>query len=46
MKVTILSAAYPLRGGIAQFVELLYRELKKKHTVSIITFKRQYKYYI
>jgi glycosyltransferase involved in cell wall biosynthesis len=42
MKITILSTAYPLRGGIAQFVELLYRELKKQHSVNIITFKRQY----
>ncbi len=42
MKITILSTAYPLRGGIAHFVGLLYRELIKENQVNIITFKRQY----
>ncbi len=42
MKITILSTAYPLRGGISHFVGLLYKELSKKNDVSIITFKRQY----
>jgi glycosyltransferase involved in cell wall biosynthesis len=42
MKITILSTAYPLRGGIAHFNGLLYNELKKSHTVNVITFKRQY----
>jgi D-inositol-3-phosphate glycosyltransferase len=42
MKITILSTAYPLRGGIAHFIGLLYKELKKNHDVNIITFKRQY----
>ncbi len=42
MKITILSAAYPLRGGISHFVGLLYKELSKEHTVNVITFKRQY----
>jgi D-inositol-3-phosphate glycosyltransferase len=42
MKITIVSSAYPLRGGIAHFVGLLYNELKKKHDVNILTFKRQY----
>jgi D-inositol-3-phosphate glycosyltransferase len=42
MKITILSTAYPLRGGISHFVGLLYRELSKKNDVSIMTFKRQY----
>jgi len=42
MKIVILSTAYPLRGGIAHFTELLYKELSKWHSVSIITFKRQY----
>lgn len=42
MKITILSAAYPLRGGISHFVGLLYKELSKQHTVNVITFKRQY----
>lgn len=42
MKITILSTAYPLRGGIAHFVGLIYKELSKNHQVDIITFKRQY----
>ena len=42
MKVTILSAAYPLRGGISHFVGLLYKKLKAENQVNVITFKRQY----
>ena len=42
MKITILSTAYPLRGGISHFVGLLFNELKKNHNTDIVTFKRQY----
>ncbi len=42
MKITIVSPAYPLRGGIAHFTGLLYKELSKEHDVKVITFKRQY----
>ncbi len=42
MKITILSTAYPLRGGIAHFIGLLYKELSKDNEVNVITFKRQY----
>lgn len=43
MKIVILSTAYPLRGGIAHFVGLLYKELvNNNHEVKILTFKRQY----
>ena len=42
MKIIMLSTAYPLRGGIAHFVGLLYNELSKEHEVKVITFKRQY----
>ncbi len=42
MKITILSTAYPFRGGIAHFTGLLYNELTKKYNVNVITFKRQY----
>jgi glycosyltransferase involved in cell wall biosynthesis len=42
MKIVIVSTAYPLRGGIAHFVGLLYTELIKIHDVKILTFKRQY----
>jgi len=42
MKITILSAAYPFRGGLAHFTYLLYKELIKEHDVKVVTFKRQY----
>ena len=42
MKITILSPAYPLRGGIANFAGSLYNELKKENDVTVISYKRQY----
>lgn len=42
MKITIISPAYPLRGGIAHFTGQLYKELRKNNQVEVITFKRQY----
>lgn len=42
MKITILSTAYPFRGGISNFNGLLYRELIKNNVVNVINFKRQY----
>jgi D-inositol-3-phosphate glycosyltransferase len=42
MRITIVGTAHPLRGGIAHYNALLYRELSKKHQVDIITFTRQY----
>lgn len=42
MKISIFSAFYPFRGGIAQFNARLYREIEKKHTVIAYTFIKQY----
>ncbi|MEO8233753.1 MAG: glycosyltransferase [Ignavibacteriota bacterium] len=42
MKIVIVSPAYPLRGGIANFTAQLYQELSKSNDVLIFTFKRQY----
>lgn len=42
MKISIFSAFYPYRGGIAQFSASLFRSLQKKHEVKAYTFKRQY----
>lgn len=42
MKIVIISAAFPLRGGIAHSAGLLYKELKKSNEVHVITFSRQY----
>jgi len=43
MKIVIIGTAYPMRGGIAHYVALLYQALKRRgHDVKIISFKRQY----
>jgi glycosyltransferase involved in cell wall biosynthesis len=42
MRIIIVSTAYPLRGGIAHYNALLASHLSKRHSVEIITFKRQY----
>ena len=43
MKIVIIGTAYPMRGGIAHYVALLYKNLVKRgHQVKIISFKRQY----
>lgn len=43
MKITIVSPAYPLRGGLAQCTGMLYCKLREHgHAVHVITFKRQY----
>lgn len=42
MRIALVSAFYPYRGGIAQFGGMLYRELEKEHDVVTYTFKRQY----
>ncbi len=42
MKIALLSAFYPYRGGIAQFGAMFYRALEQRHDVKAYTFKRQY----
>lgn len=42
MKITIVGAAPPYRGGIAHLNALLYRSLSANHTADIVSFKRQY----
>ncbi len=42
MKIVIVSTAYPLRGGIAHYIYLLYKHLSTRHQVSVVTFRRQY----
>ncbi len=42
MKIAFLSPAYPLRGGIVQFVSLMADSLSQKNEVKIFSFKRQY----
>jgi glycosyltransferase involved in cell wall biosynthesis len=43
MKFVIVGTAYPLRGGIAHYVSLLYQALRDRgHEVLVVTFSRQY----
>lgn len=42
MRISIFSAFYPFRGGIAQFNACLYRALEKTHVVRAFTFTTQY----
>jgi glycosyltransferase involved in cell wall biosynthesis len=42
-RIIIIGTAYPMRGGIAHFVALLYKTLLRRgHEVKVISFKRQY----
>jgi len=43
MKILLFGPAYPLRGGMAHFIAMLYTHLTERgHDVSIISFTRQY----
>ncbi len=42
LRIVLVGTAYPLRGGIAHYVGLLWKYLSRKHDVSIVTFSRQY----
>ena len=42
MKIIIVGTAYPLRGAFAQLNATLAWHLSKKHSVEIVSFKRQY----
>ncbi len=43
MRIVLVGAAYPLRGGIAHYMALLYQTLVERgHAVFVLSFKRQY----
>lgn len=42
MRIVLIGTAYPLRGGIAHYVGLLWKYLSRRHDVRIVTFSRQY----
>ena len=42
MRIGLLGPAHPLRGGIAQYLALLHRELAKSHEVFSLSLIRQY----
>jgi glycosyltransferase involved in cell wall biosynthesis len=42
LKIVLVGTAYPLRGGIAHYIGLLWKYLSQRHEVRIVTFSRQY----
>ena len=42
MRIVLVGTAYPMRGGIAHYIALLYKNLAQKHKVWVISFRRQY----
>jgi len=42
MRIVLVGTAYPLRGGIAHYVGLLWKYLSRRHDVRVVTFSRQY----
>lgn len=43
VRIVLVSTAYPLRGGPAQYIALLAKTLERRgHTVFILSFRRQY----
>ena len=42
LNIVLVGTAYPLRGGIAHYIGLLWKYLSKRHDVRIVTFSRQY----
>ncbi len=42
MNIVLIGTAFPLRGGIAHYVGLLWKYLSRRHDVRIVTFARQY----
>lgn len=43
MRIVLVGTSFPLRGGIAHYVALLYKKLRARgHEVNVLSFKRQY----
>ena len=42
MKIDLIGPSYPFRGGISHYTTMLFKHLKKRHTVFFYSFKRQY----
>ena len=43
MRVVLVGTAYPMRGGIAHYIALLYQKMTDRgHRVHVLSFKRQY----
>ncbi|MCP5462580.1 MAG: glycosyltransferase [bacterium] len=42
MNIFLIGPTYPYRGGIAHYTTLLYEHLMRVHSVSFVSYKRQY----
>ncbi|MBL0174293.1 MAG: glycosyltransferase [Ignavibacteria bacterium] len=42
LNIVLVGTAYPLRGGIAHYIGLLWKYLSMRHDVRVVTFSRQY----
>lgn len=42
MKITLIGPTYPYKGGISHYTTLMYRALKARHEVSMVSYKLQY----
>lgn len=41
-KITMIGPVYPYKGGISHYTGMMYRELSKRHKVTMISYKMQY----
>lgn len=42
MKICLLGPVYPFRGGIAHYTTFLCRELRRRHELRVISYRRQF----
>ena len=42
MKLTLIGPTYPYKGGISHYTTLMYRALKARHEVAMVSYKLQY----
>ena len=42
MKVAVIGPTYPIRGGISHYTTLMVRELRKRHRVLLVSYRKQY----
>ena len=42
MNIILIGPVYPYKGGISHYTGLMYRALKEKHNVTMISYKMQY----
>jgi glycosyltransferase involved in cell wall biosynthesis len=42
LRIALIGPTYPYKGGIAHYTTQLYEHLKQRHTVTFISYKKQY----